>query len=792
VELLKLYLLIFVGLDYLSLNRLYPNVMKTSRFLFLVLLALSCCISGRAFQRSIQNRVSQSSVEAKPKSDQDELAVHRSAADTYQLSGDLEHARVENRFTVSLALRRLANIEIREGQPKRSAELLTESIASNDSAQTRSDLAFVNMQLGDVDEGIKNARIAVNLDKNNGEAQEALSKLCYLKGDYAGALPGLERILQLKPDFDDAFLLGMTYLHLQELERAKLLFEEIENVISKKNAPLYLMFARAFEETDYPREAEIQYKKAIELDPKAPKSHFYYGYFLLQNGGSGRTLDAEKEFQRELVITPGDSYSYFFLGVIASSQNDHPKAIEYLKKAILINGKIGQAYLFLGQSQLELGETAAAEQSLRRSIELDTDSAKSDFQVRRAYFLLGRLLAKAGRKSESDAAFAKARELQGRVYEQARDDIKKVYGEVVNSRDGKPEAGLATKIKTPVITPQKAAEYSKIKAALADILGQAYNNLGVISVQQGNLTESVENFTAASKWDSNLPGLDRNCGIVNFRLSQFDKAIFPLSRVVKADPKDILVRQMLGISYYFNKNYKLAAETLKPLGPGIAGNAELAYFYGISLVQLQRQQEAATIFASIVTQNEKSAQAHFYAGQGFVLTEDYERAVKEFRNAAVLDPQMIQAHYNAGQSLIRLNQLAEAEKEFRLELQINPSDESSKYHLAYSLLERKIGVDEALSLLKEAIATRYDYADARYQLGKVMIEKGDLSGAIYQLETAANIEPKKEYIHYQLSIAYRRASRIADADRELKLYSELKAENRKESPAGMRNKKDGP
>jgi hypothetical protein len=115
----------------------------------------------------------------------------------------------------------------------------------------------------------------------------------------------------------------------------------------------------------------------------------------------------------------------------------------------------------------------------------------------------------------------------------------------------------------------------------------------------------------------------------------------------------------------------------------------------------------------------------------------------------------------------------------------------SKYHLAYSLLERKTGIDEALSLLRAVIATRYDYADARYQLGKVMVERGELSEAIYQLETAANIEPKKDYIHYQLSIAYRRVSRTADADRELKLYQELKAENR-ETPIESRIKRNAP
>ena len=74
---------------------------------------------------------------------------------------------------------------------------------------------------------------------------------------------------------------------------------------------------------------------------------------------------------------------------------------------------------------------------------------------------------------------------------------------------------------------------------------------------------------------------------------------------------------MLGVSYYLGGNFKLAAETLKPAEATLAADPELAYFYGISLVQLQRQQEAAVIFSRIADQNKSSAQAHFYCGPGF-------------------------------------------------------------------------------------------------------------------------------------------------------------------------------
>ena len=130
--------------------------------------------------------------------------------------------------------------------------------------------------------------------------------------------------------------------------------------------------------------------------------------------------------------------------------------------------------------------------------------------------------------------------------------------------------------------------------------------------------------------------------------------------------------------------------TLKPIELELTDDAELAYFYGISLVQMELGKDAETFFLRLIEKNSTNAPARFYAAQGFVLLGNYEKAVQEFRAVAMLDPQLAQAHYSAGQSLIRLNRLDEAEKEFRQELQLNPSDALSKYHLAFTLLERKI------------------------------------------------------------------------------------------------------
>lgn len=712
-----------------------------------------------------------------------ELQKHLSAAETYQLTGDIYRAEPENKAVVAIALQRLGMLALEEENFQKAVEYLNKSAGFAENSLTRAGLAVAYMRLDETEKAIAEAQTAIALDDKNFRAYQILGSLYYAKGDYQNALPALEKVLRLAPDFDGAYLLGMTYLHLKQPARAKLLFEEIQTAVKRDSVSLYMMFGRAFEETDYPLEAEREYKRALAVNPQEAKVNFYLGFVIMQNGGAERLAEAAGFFERELAVSPQDFYSYFFLGVVYSSLNDHQKAVRYLQKAVALSPKKGQSYLFLGQSQAELGDLANAEKNLRRAIELTADASKDDFQVRRAHFQLGRLLIKAGKKEEGEKELAAARQIQGQLFERDRSEVSKILGQVAEEKNAAPQkAAVAATVK---LAPQKAAEFAQTKSYLAGVLGQAYNNLGVIAVQQGNLADSLEKFSAAAKWKPNLAGLDRNWGIVAFRLNQFEQAAPPLARHLKINPNDNLARRMLGVSYYFSKNFKQAAATLKPIEIEIGDDAELTYFYGVSLVQSELDKDAETVFNRLGAQHQKNAQARFYAAQGFVLTGNFEKAAQEFRAVAALDPTFEKAHYNAGQSLIRLNRLDEAEQEFRRELEINAADELAKYHLAFTLLERKIRLDEAFKLLNEAILTKPDYADAHYQLGKIYNEKGETEKAIAHLEKSVQIDPNKDYSHYQLSIAYRRAARLADAERELKIYRELKAANRQlNSPMG--------
>ena len=295
------------------------------------------------------------------------------------------------------------------------------------------------MRLNEIDKALEEAKTAVNLDPKFARARYILGNIYFNQGNYEAALPELEKVLIHAPDFDAARALGMTYLHLRQIERAKLLFEEIQGALKKENAGLHILFGQAYEETDYPLEAEREFKRALAIDPKAPRANFFLGYVILQHGGSERLAEAGKAFERELQLSPNDFYANFFAGVVASSENNHAKAIPFLQKAVQFNPKSGEAHLFLGQSQLELNNLTDAEKNLRRAIELAKDDPKGDLQSRRTHFLLGRLLIKTGRQEEGEKELAKAKQLQEKLLKSAREEINQILSQVVG--ETKPASG---------------------------------------------------------------------------------------------------------------------------------------------------------------------------------------------------------------------------------------------------------------------------------------------------------------------------------------------------------------
>jgi predicted Zn-dependent protease len=89
---------------------------------------------------------------------------------------------------------------------------------------------------------------------------------------------------------------------------------------------------------------------------------------------------------------------------------------------------------------------------------------------------------------------------------------------------------------------------------------------------------------------------------------------------------------------------------------------------------------------------------------------------------------------------------------------------------------------EAVEALQHAVRLDPALAGARGELGKILLKRGDVEGAIAELELAARLDPDNVPVAYSLAQAYRRVGKIDRAQELLARVSTLNAEERGDMP----------
>jgi len=175
----------------------------------------------------------------------------------------------------------------------------------------------------------------------------------------------------------------------------------------------------------------------------------------------------------------------------------------------------------------------------------------------------------------------------------------------------------------------------------------------------------------------------------------------------------------------------------------------------------------------MIATGDKSPQLHIVLSQIHYQQNETEKALEELRTAVSLDNQVRLAHFYTGVIFLRMGKLVDATREFEIELTLNPHDVEAKYHLAYALLARQ-ETERGIALMREVIQARPDFGNAYFELGKALMQKGDIKGAVESLEKAAALENGQAHVHYQLGRAYVAAGRQTEGEKQLEISRQLK------------------
>jgi tetratricopeptide (TPR) repeat protein len=707
---------------------------------------------------------------AAPSAVPDQLQQHYDAARTFTIGGDQAHAAIEYKAFLAEALRRTANARTHQGDLVTAETLFKDALAvAPGNPDIRLDYALFCLEKEDFPEAKTQTEKALQMSPDLTRAHYLLGRILYEQGDFAGAKAQLEVAIVDNPTFEVGYNLALTYLHLKDFNHVRLLFDEMIVGLGD-SAQIHVRFGYAYWSTDHPEKAIEEFKRALAKNPKVTQAHYFMGLaYLNRDQDKGWDEDAQEQ-REEIKNNPNDYRAHYELGNVALKQRRPEEAEHELKRASELAPDNPDPLIYLGELYAGQDRLVDAEAAMRKAIALTTDPSRGGYQIHRAHYVLGRTLIQSGHRDEG----AKELKLSAELREQTHPEIE---------RNAKPRDAIAAKENQvrPDLTPEQIAENQKLEAYLDQLkpgIADAYNNLGVAAAGQKDFVAAGDYFRKAAKWDPALPALDRNMGMAAFYAGQYSEAITPLWHHLEQHSDDMRVRAALGLSYFEVEKYSAALETLQLLPPEeVNTDPGLALAYAVSLAKTGKYDEGMLRMKSLEQGNPDSAGIHVAIGEAYADQKLYGTAIEEYRKALSIDPNQARTHFLLGLSLMHEATQADAAQEFRAALTLDPKDATAKYHLAYSLIQMQ-KKDEGQALLRDVVLQDPAYADAFYQLGKLQLEQGDTKTAISNLETSARLSPASDYIHYQLSMAYRRDSRTEDAEREMQVYEAMKAHRR--------------
>ncbi len=150
------------------------------------------------------------------------------------------------------------------------------------------------------------------------------------------------------------------------------------------------------------KEAEISYRKAIELDPDYAIAYLNLGIILVD---LGKLQEAKVSTRKAIELDPHNANFHCTMGNILRDLGKLKEAEISYRKAIEVDPDYAKAYLNLGIILVDLGKLQEAEVITRKAIELSPDYANSHSN-------LGSILRDLGKLQEAELSLRKAIELE--------------------------------------------------------------------------------------------------------------------------------------------------------------------------------------------------------------------------------------------------------------------------------------------------------------------------------------------------------------------------------------------
>jgi protein O-mannosyl-transferase len=284
--------------------------------------------------------------------------------------------------------------------------------AGADTAMAHCKLADAERESGDTREAEREYRNALAIDANHTLTLNNYGALLTDRGQYAAALPLLERAVERQPNYGMAQNnLGLVLVHLgrpaEALDHCRL-----AAALNLSDANAHNNLALAFATLNRYSEALPEARTAVELNPQMAAARVNLGGILVALGHGAEGI---AELRQALSLAPDNAAAHYNLGLALHAAGDLPQAVLEFQEAVRINPLNASAHASLAGALAALGRMDAALPHAREALRLGVQPPETLSQL--ALALLRSPAASPGSKAEVVAIARQAADLadaQGR------------------------------------------------------------------------------------------------------------------------------------------------------------------------------------------------------------------------------------------------------------------------------------------------------------------------------------------------------------------------------------------
>ena len=419
--------------------------------------------------------------------------------------------------------------------------------------------------------------------------------------------------------------------------------------------------------------------------------------------------------QKILKTDSTDVNTYYKLARVY--ENNRPlEAIKIYDKLINIIGLDWNVLLRVAELYEKLGYKEKAAESVQGLLEIDpsnTDLQKLaiDFYARNGYYTEALIMLDDIIESIPDDLEAREKRAQIYILQNKWDEASEEFKFIIEQPDVPLEAkiGIGATYFAKSFSDSTALPVSK---ELFELIAedttywQVKLYLGAIALSEGNDSLAIENFEYVTKNASWHIESWVSLGGLYFDNQRYEEAEIIMREAIELFPNDFAVNLILGLSLAQQSKTLESKEYLKTAVELNPSDLNSLSAYGFTLSQLQENEEA----------------------------------IKYLTRALHLEPNNINVLGQLGLIYNNLEMMEESDSLYEAALQIDPQNALINNNYGYSLSERDLQLERALSMIE--IAINADSSNSSYldSYGWIFFKLGDYDKAYYYIKKAIDTD----------------------------------------------------